>query len=185
MSQGAVRGGDFRFPKLYRLTKTDEYSSVFGFRRAIRAGDFLLHYVPRQSAPDNTVLLPPRLGLVIGKKFLRRAVHRNLVKRLGREIFRQQRASLPAYDLILRLTVRLQKPDRRKVAGEIRQLFDKLRRQGRYDLRQKADRQAGPVSSDAASAAPPVQTEINPTPVLVVPDAVVPDATVTALSSTS
>ena len=155
----AVRGSDCRFPRYYRLTKTDEYSSVFGFRRAIRAGDFLLHYLPRtppdrQGAVDGavSVTLDARLGLVIGKKFLRRAVHRNLVKRLGREIFRQERAILPAYDLIVRLTVKLEKPDRQKVAAEIRQLFEKLRRQARYDQRQAASRQMTEAPSGTASS---------------------------------
>lgn len=109
------------FPRQYRLTKTDEYSSVFGFRRAIRGKFFLLHYGPRRDPGT-----PARLGLVIGKKLLRHSVQRNLVKRIAREQFRLRHPGLPARDLVLRLAVKLKKPDRREVAGEIRTLLDKL-----------------------------------------------------------
>ena len=37
-----------RFPKSHRLTKTDEFSSVFSFRKALRTSTFLLHYRPRE-----------------------------------------------------------------------------------------------------------------------------------------
>jgi ribonuclease P protein component len=43
------------------------------------------------------------LGLVIPKKNARRAVLRNLLKRIAREAFRQVRTDLPRYDLVLRL----------------------------------------------------------------------------------
>lgn len=77
-----------------------------------------------------------RLGLVIGKKQLRRAVGRNLVKRLAREAFRLQRDTLPPVDLILRLGVSLDKgfspanprPNRRELAAEIHGLLQRLRR---------------------------------------------------------
>jgi len=46
-----------------------------------------------------------RLGLVVPKKLCKLAVHRNLAKRLVREAFRQQRAGLPACDLVFRLAV--------------------------------------------------------------------------------
>lgn len=118
----ALTPGEARpFPRQYRLTKTDEYSSVFGFRRAIRGKLFLLHYGPRR-VPG----APARLGLVIGKKLLRHSVQRNLVKRIAREQFRLRHPGLPARDLVLRLAVKLKKPDRREVAGEIRTLLDKL-----------------------------------------------------------
>lgn len=45
----------------------------------------------------------PRLGLVIAKKLARRAVLRNLMKRIGREAFRQACPEIPSCDLVLRL----------------------------------------------------------------------------------
>ena len=44
-----------------------------------------------------------RLGLVVPKRNAKRAVHRNLVKRLAREAFRHVCTQLPAHDLVLRL----------------------------------------------------------------------------------
>lgn len=45
-----------------------------------------------------------RLGLIIPKRLARRAVLRNLLKRLIRESFRTMRPSLPAVDLVFRLS---------------------------------------------------------------------------------
>lgn len=53
-----------------------------------------------------------RLGLVIAKKFARRAVLRNLLKRIGREAFRHARPGLPSRDLVLRLARPLPQADR-------------------------------------------------------------------------
>ena len=92
---------DQTFARRYRLTKTDEFSSVFGFRRAIRGKLLMLHYQPR--AVECT---EARLGLVVGKKLLKRAVDRNRVKRIIREQFRLRRAGLPAYDLVVRLATK-------------------------------------------------------------------------------
>lgn len=45
-----------------------------------------------------------RLGLVIPKRLAKRAVLRNRLKRLIREAFRVSRSSLPAKDLVFRLS---------------------------------------------------------------------------------
>ena len=70
----------------------------------------------------------PRLGLVVGKKLLKAAVRRNLVKRVVREQFRLQRASLPACDLIVRLVTKPGRLDRQALAAEVTVLFGKLPR---------------------------------------------------------
>ena len=110
------------FPRTYRLTKTDDYSSVFGFRKAIKSRHFLIHY--RLRAADEAQ--QARLGLVIAKRFLRRAVDRNLVRRLSREHFRLLHDQLPARDLVVRLASRPETLDRRALAAEIRGLLVKL-----------------------------------------------------------
>lgn len=112
----------FGFPKRYRLTKTDEYSSVFGFRRALKSPHFLLHYRPRAEAEEAGA----RLGIVVPKRLVKAAVRRNLIKRIGREQFRLLRTQLPARDLVLRLNAKWQPLDRQAVADEIRKLLLKL-----------------------------------------------------------
>ena len=69
----------------------------------------------------------PRLGVVVAKKLARRAVQRNLIKRLGRDIFRNMRASLPPYDLILRLSASVQGARRVELREDIAGLFRRLR----------------------------------------------------------
>lgn len=110
------------FPKQYRLTRTDEFSSVFGFRRALKSRHFLLHYRVRAAEEGDGA----RLGVVVAKRLLKRAVDRNLVKRLGREHFRLLRQRLPARDLVLRLAVKPKPLDRRALAEEIRGLLGKM-----------------------------------------------------------
>jgi len=79
-----------------RLHTAAEFSAVFSHRRVLRGERFDLHYRPNEIGAA-------RLGLVIAKKLARRAVLRNLLKRLGREAFRHSRGGLPAFDLVLRL----------------------------------------------------------------------------------
>ena len=110
------------FPKYYRLTKTDEFSSVFGFRKAQRSPHFLLHY--RLRAVDEVP--GARLGLVVAKRLLKRSVDRNLIRRLARESFRVVRSQLPSRDLILRLATKPVLLDRRALAEEIRGLLGKI-----------------------------------------------------------
>ena len=99
----------------HKLLTSAQYSEVMASRRSLRGEFFVLHYrltKPRQVtglnvAPADVTLAPPhvtpRLGLIVAKRLAKRAVQRNLLKRLGREAFRQLRMSLPAADLVLRL----------------------------------------------------------------------------------
>lgn len=114
--------GSAVFPKSYRLKKTDEFSSVFSFKKAIKSDHFLLHYRFRANNEEQTA----RLGLVIAKRFLRRSVDRNLIRRIAREQFRLLRHDLPARDIVLRLMVKPQVFCRRVFADEIRGLLNKM-----------------------------------------------------------
>ncbi len=84
------------FPKAARLTKTDEFSSVFALRPRRRSTHFVL-YVRANGLPQ------ARLGIVVGKKFAARAAERNLVKRMARELFRARQDQLAGRDVLLRL----------------------------------------------------------------------------------
>mgnify|MGYP003494272684 CR=1 FL=1 len=93
------------FESGHRLHAAAEFSAVFNHRRVLRGERFDLHYRPNDDGGA-------RLGLVIAKKLARRAVLRNLLKRLGREAFRQVRAGLPSFDLVLRLAKPIAQADR-------------------------------------------------------------------------
>jgi len=84
------------FPKAARLTKTDEFSSVFALRPRRRTTHFVLYV--RANGMEQA-----RLGIVVGKKFAPRAAERNLVKRMVRELFRGRQAQFAGRDILLRL----------------------------------------------------------------------------------
>jgi ribonuclease P protein component len=78
-----------------RIVKTDEFSSVFRLRPVQRTTHFVLYTRPNE-------LAHARLGVVAAKRFAPRAVTRNTIKRVARELFRQ--AALPSIDCIVRLS---------------------------------------------------------------------------------
>ena len=78
-----------------RIVKTDEFSSVFRLRPVQRTAHFVLYVRPN-------ALPHARLGVVAAKRFAPRAVTRNTIKRVTRELFRQ--ATLPPIDCIVRLS---------------------------------------------------------------------------------
>lgn len=43
----------------------------------------------------------PRIGLAIAKKIIRKAVHRNVIKRVARESFRLQQQTLGGLDIVV------------------------------------------------------------------------------------
>ncbi len=89
--------GIFSYPysRDQRIVKTDEFSSVFRLRPVYRSAHFVLY------ARYNDLPLA-RLGVVAAKKMAPRAVTRNTIKRVTRELFRQ--AALPQVDCIVRLS---------------------------------------------------------------------------------
>jgi len=104
------------------LHKTDEYSSVFAFRRALRGRFYMLHYRPNG-------LDTARLGVVVAKKLAKRANTRNLVKRIARECFRRNRESLPAVDMVVRLHASVATATRAEMNQDLLALFQRLPRQ--------------------------------------------------------
>ena len=115
----AGAGVDSGFRGEYRLRKTDEFSSVFAFRKTLRGKYFDMLHRPNSATTA-------RLGVVIAKKFVRSAVNRNLVRRIVRESFRLSRTKLPQRDIVVRVSARMDTPDRRVLRGEIDALFARL-----------------------------------------------------------
>jgi ribonuclease P protein component len=94
--------GSHDFARIRRIIKTDEFSSVFRLRPAQKTPHFVLYTRP------NT-LPHARLGIVVAKRFAPRAVTRNTIKRVTRELFRT--TPLPALDCIVRLSGPVNKKD--------------------------------------------------------------------------
>ena len=87
--------GSHDFARVRRIVKTDEFSSVFRLRPAQKSAHFVLY-----TRPNN--LPHARLGVVAAKRFAPRAVTRNTIKRMTRELFRT--SSLAQVDCIVRLS---------------------------------------------------------------------------------
>jgi ribonuclease P protein component len=83
------------YSRARRIVKTDEFSSVFRLRPVHRTAHFVLY-------TRGNRLTHARLGIVAAKRFAPRAVTRNTIKRITRELFRQ--SDLPAIDCIVRLS---------------------------------------------------------------------------------
>ena len=82
------------FGRHRRILKTDEFSSVFRLRPVFRTAHFVLYARPNESGNA-------RLGVVVAKRLAARAVTRNMIKRLAREMFRK--SEWVKSDFIIRL----------------------------------------------------------------------------------
>ena len=93
-----MTGPDRRAPfgRDQRLLRQNDFSQIFRHPHPVRvSAPGILLLAIRSAEPH------PRLGLVVAKKVLRRAVWRNRVKRIARESFRLKGARLPAMDVVM------------------------------------------------------------------------------------
>jgi ribonuclease P protein component len=93
----------FGFSTLDRLHRPEDYAAVKGSRTRVSGGCFELRYRLRQPGLPGSPADRARLGLIIPKRLAKRAVLRNLLKRLAREAFRYAMPGLPPMDMVLRL----------------------------------------------------------------------------------
>jgi len=118
----------YRLVKQAKMIKTDDFSSVFNFRKRISTQYLAMHYQPNL---HNRA----RLGLVVGKKTAKLAVSRNYMRRVLREFFRTQQHDICHVDLIVRVQKKFTKVD----FIQIKQEFDSLI--GKINLRVSASTQ--------------------------------------------
>jgi len=109
------------FPRQARIIKTDDFSSVFSFRKRI-SGQFLaIHYQVNQSGRA-------RLGMVVAKKVAKRSVDRNYMRRVLRELFRKQQMQIAAFDLVIRVMKPFNHQDFAQMEQEFAELLFRLKR---------------------------------------------------------
>lgn len=85
------------FGRNCRLTRHAEFNRVLRHRTVRLSIDpFVAFAAPGQTGE-------PRLGMIVGKRQLPRAVDRNRIKRLIRDSFRKARARLPGFDIVVQL----------------------------------------------------------------------------------
>jgi len=107
--------------KLTKLSKTDEFSSVFNFRKRLSFQHLSFHYQP------NTLSLF-RLGLVVGKKTQKLAVKRNFMRRVLRELMRKKQEQLLNFDIVIRIQKSFYRDDLAKIETEVNQMIAKLKK---------------------------------------------------------
>jgi ribonuclease P protein component len=113
----ADSNGPSTLPRTRRLRRRAEFAAVLAAERAgawRRSGNWLAMTAAERTRAAGPATPPAaRLGLTVSKRMARRAVDRNLVKRVIREAFRH--ASPPALDI----SVRLKRPLPARARGEL------------------------------------------------------------------
>ena len=109
--KSSLTSNRYRFRRASRLLKPSEFQAVFDARKACRGHWLTAH---RAEAANAALAIEPperldtdspvqRLGLVVAKRLVPTAVHRNLIRRVVREYFRTSREAFPPGDWIIRL----------------------------------------------------------------------------------
>lgn len=108
------------FPRQLRLLSEDQFQPVFR-NPDFRAGGAHFLLLARENG-----LATARLGLVVGKRRVRLAANRNLIKRQARETFRERQQVLAGLDLIVLVRAPWARPTRQEARAELIKLWDKL-----------------------------------------------------------
>ena len=106
-------------PNLVMLRKTDEFSSVFSFRKRFSSAFLVTHYCPNAATQV-------RVGFVVAKKVAKLAVDRNYMRRVLRELCRQELQVLTAVDVVIQVQKPFKNADFLTIKQELTGLFDKI-----------------------------------------------------------
>lgn len=111
---------ELSFTRHSRLLTAAEYSHVFN-KSCCKAGDNAFLILAAENKLERA-----RLGLVIAKKQLKRAVDRNRVKRISRELFRHKQHQLSGIDLIVLCRPGVKGLEKAEIHRKLDRLFDKI-----------------------------------------------------------
>jgi ribonuclease P protein component len=114
---------DAGFGKTKRLLNANDYGRVFDGPDARASHPHLLLLAKINDGPGH------RLGLVIAKKNVRLASHRNRIKRVARELFRTLPSSDPPMDVVLLARPGIGQLDNAELSSILLQQWQKLVRQ--------------------------------------------------------
>ena len=126
------------FGKASRLLNASDFTRVFDNARLKVSTPELLFLARPNQLPH------ARLGLVIAKKHVRKAVARNRVKRIVRETFRQQQSALAGLDIVVLARKGLDTLDKPQLHLSCQQLWQQLQR--------KAEKQQQPAENPRREA---------------------------------
>lgn len=120
MTLSSKTSGTTRFPRQHRLLSPSEFKPLFDQPTWRASSQHFLLLVSENG------LAAPRLGIVIGKRRVKRAVDRNLLRRLMRESFRHRTMELSGLDVVILVRADLHHPDKRLIAEELGKVWTKL-----------------------------------------------------------
>lgn len=106
------------FPRDCRLLTGRDFSRVFRTRRMVADGYFRMHHADSDG---------PRLGLAVSRKVDKRAVGRNRIRRIAREIFRTRRAELADVDIVVVARPAAAGADNPTLHHSLKTLYSRLR----------------------------------------------------------
>lgn len=103
------------------LKKTDEFSSVFSFRKRIYSEFLIANIKPNQQ-------LSHRYGLVVSKKVAKLAVDRNYMKRVLRALLGHANPDLQGYDVVIQVRKAFHRPQFENVQQDLSFLMRRLQK---------------------------------------------------------
>ncbi|MEK9770823.1 MAG: ribonuclease P protein component [Nitrosomonadales bacterium] len=101
-----------------RLSKADDFSSVFNFKARFYTQHLNFFYMPNQLGFS-------RIGFIVSKKISKRAVDRNYIKRVLRSLLRQY-ALQKHFDIIIQCKQIFKKEEFLKIQDEIHAFIEKI-----------------------------------------------------------
>jgi len=117
------------------LTNAGQFKAVFA-NASYKVSDRHFLVLARSNNLDNG-----RIGLVIGKKYLPRAVQRNRVKRLLRTSFRLNQDLLTGLDIVILARSNMNTLDNRQLSENVRRLWTDLARKSKSTPREHSNSQ--------------------------------------------
>nr|WP_202597344.1 ribonuclease P protein component [Halomonas icarae] len=128
-----------------RLLTAGDYRQVF------ENAAFKVHGKGLMALASPNDLGHPRIGLVISKKSMRRAVDRNRVKRLVRESIRFQQHRLPAVDIVILSRRGVGELDNETLHRQLFGMWKRLTRDAKKSFATQLPPNIEPPSSDRSS----------------------------------
>lgn len=108
------------FLKSHRIRTTAQYKRVFAVQQRLFSRFFVLFYRKNQSGH-------PRMGMVVRKRNIRHAVVRNRIKRVIREVFRNQQRDLPPMDMVFLIKPEAGKASKQELQKCLKKLMAQLK----------------------------------------------------------
>ena len=104
---------------MLKLKNAEEFSAVFNFKKRLSSPHIYFHYAPNSR-------FHPRLGFIISNKIEKLSVRRNYMRRLLREILKQQLSAEAPFDIIVRVHKAFSRKNINQIDNEVRNLIKGL-----------------------------------------------------------